>query len=133
MEWQDGGEFRTTPRAHGGQKEREGSRGVESEAKALAGAGRGVGERSEAGRGDHARSAQFASGRAQTRAARRTRFVAGWRHVIPALRSSHFLRKRWRERGKGLSVQARVEREAASSKWKPARRCGMIADNRKNQ
>ena len=88
-ERQGGGELVTPPRALGGKKEREGSRGGESEAKALAGAGRGVGERSEAGRGDHARSAQFASGRAQTRVARRTRFVAGRRHVIPALRSSH--------------------------------------------
>ena len=42
LERQDGGEFGTPLRAMGGQKEREGSRGGESEAKALAGAGRGA-------------------------------------------------------------------------------------------
>ena len=60
-------------RAQGGKMEREGLRGGESEAEALAGAGRGVGEPCEAGRGDTARSATLASGRAQTRTARRTR------------------------------------------------------------
>lgn len=42
--------------------EREVSRGGGSEAKALAGAARGAGERSEAGRGDNARSAWPANG-----------------------------------------------------------------------
>ena len=107
LERQDGGEFGTPLRAMGGQKEREGSRGGESEAKALAGAGRGAGERSEAGRGDNARSAQFASGRAQTRAARRTRFVAGRRHVVPALRSRHILRKGLASDRTGLGADER--------------------------
>ena len=45
----DGGEITPPPRAQRRQMEREGSRGGESEAKALAGAGRSRGERSEVG------------------------------------------------------------------------------------
>ena len=42
MEWQDGGEFETPPGAQWWQKEWGVARGGESEAKALAGAGRGA-------------------------------------------------------------------------------------------
>ena len=62
LEWQDGGGIGTPLRAMGRQMERAVSRGGESEAKALAGAERGRCERSEAGRGDHARSATLANG-----------------------------------------------------------------------
>ena len=61
-----------------GKLEREGLARGESEAKALAVAGRGAGERSEAGRGDCARSATF-SERASRHRASQHNARAGWR------------------------------------------------------
>ena len=70
-----------------GKLEREGFARGESEAKALAVAGRGAGEPCEAGRGDCARSATF-SERASRHSASQHDARAGWRGIVRAVSES---------------------------------------------
>ena len=68
----------------------------------VAGAGRGAGERSEVGRGDYARSAMLASGRAQTPSRTENAHEAGWHAKRDAgPKGSHARSEPWEPHGGG--------------------------------